>query len=764
MPPVKGKMLMYSEKQMEDALLEVNRGVPVATAARHHNVPRVTLLYKARGKTPAHRKMGPDTVLSKEEELVLIQWITTAAKAGFPVSKALVLDSVQQLIRELNRKTCFINERPGRTWMKGFLKRNPSVTVRLAENLTVTRGSITRETLLKWYDEVYGYMKAHNYDEILNDPRRVFNGDETAFFLSPKGNKVLAAKGDKNVYLQVNPDEKECLTVLITANAEGFVAPPLVVFKYERIPQYLAESVPKGWGIGKSETGWMNSALFYEFITNIFHPWLVENQVPLPVVFFIDGHTSHLTLHTSRFCNANGIILVALAPNATHLIQPMDVAVFRSLKEHWKNKVHQWRLKNTENPTLQKKDFCRLLDEVIKETVTPSMVTNGFRKCGIIPWDPNAVSVGEVSRHGNVDENCMPISQCSNIDMLKTGLQVLEEHIGQDKLQLFKSSVNVWSGCLEDKSLYEVWKHITTSLHSFRAEENISTKNTQNLQENCNITERRPCELDNISAVNRPDQENTKCKGNSSCITPPKRTDCTRPNIPSPFKTVLFWPDKVKANKKKGRREHIPSVVSSNAWQEYYENKLKKKLQDEENKKKRAEDRLKKKQEREEIKRKKLEERKAKSKIVTEKKTKKKRKKPLISSSSEEEDEWRPSGSSIDDVSLIMSDVEDNSFHDDFDNTVLDIRENICQELEIKCLNGKEVLVENKNIGLFEEHLPTVDTSQKIRTPAENNVQEFADRERENVEQEHGSSSITKTDMDLDVGDFVIAAFIVKKN
>lgn len=48
----------------------------------------------------------------------------------------------------------------------------------------------------------------------------------------------------------MNNDEKECLTVVITANAAGDVAPPMIVFRYERIPKELALSVPESWGIG----------------------------------------------------------------------------------------------------------------------------------------------------------------------------------------------------------------------------------------------------------------------------------------------------------------------------------------------------------------------------------------------------------------------------------------------------------------------------------------------------------------------------------
>lgn len=138
----------------------------------------------------------------------------------------------------------------------------------------------------------------------------------------------MAKKGNKTVYQQVNPDEKECLTVLVTGSAAGAVPPPTVLFKYKRIPGEIAENFPKEWGLGKTESGWMTAEAFFEFMADIFHPWLLKKNIKLPVFMFVDGHKSHLSLQLSKFCETNGIILVALYPNATHLLQPMDVAVF----------------------------------------------------------------------------------------------------------------------------------------------------------------------------------------------------------------------------------------------------------------------------------------------------------------------------------------------------------------------------------------------------------------------------------------------------
>jgi hypothetical protein len=121
--------------------------------------------------------------------------------------------------------------------------------------------------------------------------------------------------------------------------------PPMVEFKYERVPSVIINELPNRWAFGRTESGWMTSATFFEYIANIFHPWLINQKITLPVVLFVDGHSSHLTYSLSEFCSENGIHLVALHPNATHIIQSMDVAVFRPLKVYWKQAVRLFKVK-----------------------------------------------------------------------------------------------------------------------------------------------------------------------------------------------------------------------------------------------------------------------------------------------------------------------------------------------------------------------------------------------------------------------------------
>ena len=122
------------------------------------------------------------------------------------------------------------------------------------------------------------------------DPSQLFNCNETAFFINLKGTKVLklkVRKRDKTIYQQVNSDDKECLTVLITGNTNSSVVTPLVAYKYECLPPEKMLNFPSSWVLGKSDSGWMQTELFLDFLVNFFHPCFKGNNIMLPVILFV---------------------------------------------------------------------------------------------------------------------------------------------------------------------------------------------------------------------------------------------------------------------------------------------------------------------------------------------------------------------------------------------------------------------------------------------------------------------------------------------
>lgn len=422
------------------------------TAFRAHkifNVPRTTIIDKVSGRSPIPRQIGITTILSRQEDNLLVKWILYLADSGFPVCKEQLLDSVEMLIKQLKRPNTFKEGRPWRHWYEGFMKRHPEISARMAQNLTNARASVTETKIKRWFSEISQYLTNENIKDILDDPSRVYNCDETAMYLNPKGEKVIVRKGEKAVYTFINNDEKECLTTLITCNANGQLAPPMIMYSYKRVPRAIIEKVNSTWGIGRSESGWMTGESFYEYITNVFYPWLVKNNAVFPIILFLDGHKSHLIMDLSNFCSNHQITLISLYPNSTHILQPLDVAVFKPLKTEYKKVIRQWRLKNN-GEKVARENFAPILEQTLNSlTSLNEIIRNGFRTCGLFPFNPNAINYKEFFK----DTGPPNIPNDDNVSEVKEFLRFIEAEL-PDKINSFKSSGDIWMGPLEDKSFY----------------------------------------------------------------------------------------------------------------------------------------------------------------------------------------------------------------------------------------------------------------------------------------------------------------------
>lgn len=195
----------YSDKDVYSALEDIEKGATIAASARKYGIPRSTLSEKRSGRHPIEHRMGPCTVLSQDEENLLQKWIFHVADAGFPITKDQLLDSVQMILKKAKRDTMFTDNRPGRKWYEGFRRRHPLISEKESQNLNGGRASVSEENLRGWYDEVHQSLTKLDNVHILDDPDRIFNMDESGFYLSPTPGKVnnVVFKLFGTVYLHV---------------------------------------------------------------------------------------------------------------------------------------------------------------------------------------------------------------------------------------------------------------------------------------------------------------------------------------------------------------------------------------------------------------------------------------------------------------------------------------------------------------------------------------------------------------------------------
>ena len=86
-------------------------------------------------------------------------------------------------------------------------------------------------------------------------------------------------------------------------------------------------------------------------------------------------------------------MFICLPPNSTHLTQPLEVALFGPLKNHWKQILLDYQYKNPDASAVNKPKFPYMLSKLLhqmKNTVNAN-IKSGFRTCGIVPVNREVV-------------------------------------------------------------------------------------------------------------------------------------------------------------------------------------------------------------------------------------------------------------------------------------------------------------------------------------------------------------------------------------
>lgn len=138
--------------------------------------------------------------------------------------------------------------------------------------------------------------------------------------------------------------------------------------------------------------------------TELFLKWFEETFIRYakpteerPVLLMLDSHISHCSVAVIQSARAHNVILLALPPHTTHICQPLDVAVYKSLKTNLSKTVKLGQALRG-NLWIAKHHVPRVLKKPFEDSMSMTNIKAGFRKCGIFPFDPNAIDKRQLIR------------------------------------------------------------------------------------------------------------------------------------------------------------------------------------------------------------------------------------------------------------------------------------------------------------------------------------------------------------------------------
>ena len=217
---------------------------------------------------------------------------------------------------------------------------------------------------------------------------RVYNMDETGFQTHEKRRKVVAVRGSKNVWTKsISADFH--LSLVAACSASGHIVPPTFILFGTRVKRdVLNNCAVPGATVTTTESGFINEKIFLQWINTF--SCCIPGTVKRPIVLTFDGYSAHISLDVVTKALEVQILLVCLPPNAMHLLQPLDVAVFSTFKKHLRESIQKCMLSTSES-NIGKAQAIQLASEAWIHGMLDSNCIAGFKATGLFP--PNLVNM-----------------------------------------------------------------------------------------------------------------------------------------------------------------------------------------------------------------------------------------------------------------------------------------------------------------------------------------------------------------------------------
>ncbi|XP_071056436.1 jerky protein homolog-like [Onthophagus taurus] len=317
----------------------------------------------------------------------LADCICCLEKWGFGLTRKEIIKIVADYVRVNNIKTQFKNGIPGEDWFLNF-KRRHNLSLTTPQSVEFARKKNVDPFLIyDYFDLLEKTVKELGLDD---KPSQIWNLKESSFCCDPSKTKIVGQKGYPSTRTTSGPG-KQNTTVLMCCSAIGDKAPPLIIFKGKNVwDQWVAppDTEFPNTTYAATSNGWMESAVFKNYFQKSFIKHLSDDR---PVLVIYNGHATHLSVDVFKTAIENQITILKLPPHTSHLLQPLDLSVFKSLKTRWDAKLVEWQRKNV-GVKIPKCIFSKLIGEIWTDT-KPEIIINGFVKAGISPINRNVVPV-----------------------------------------------------------------------------------------------------------------------------------------------------------------------------------------------------------------------------------------------------------------------------------------------------------------------------------------------------------------------------------
>jgi hypothetical protein len=202
----------------------------------------------------------------------------------------------------------------------------------------------------------------------------------------PRGEHVIVPTEVKELYTS-SPENRKSVTIIETIIADGREPlPPFVITPGKKImDNWVAAELVGTEQVACSPIGYTNNDIAMQYLDHLIKHSRASPNKPWKILL-LDGHESHRTDSFQLKAVEHHIKLFYFPSHLTHVLQPLDVGIFRPWK-HYHTLAIQAALRSLDfEYTIT--SFFRDLKTIRQQTMQHHTIVNSFSSSGM--WPPSA--------------------------------------------------------------------------------------------------------------------------------------------------------------------------------------------------------------------------------------------------------------------------------------------------------------------------------------------------------------------------------------
>ena len=359
----------------------------IYAAAKRFKVPRMTLSDRVHGKVGTDPQVGHPKSLTDEEEIAITSYISYMYERRFPVDRNQVIRLAWAIdLKREKAKRVFGDNGPSLMWWRGFRDRHEDFSLRKAEVIEKRCILNADQSIINaYFDVLEETLRDH---KLFDRPHLIFNCDEAAIILNKSAARVLVPRKSKHAHTIGNANTQH-VSVLCCVNAAGTALPPMLVFA-KGLPsgRRFQHEGPVNAAYCHTDSGLVNQTIYTQWFEKVFLRYAPSER---PLLLLQDGASAHLSPHLIDAAIKNDVILLCFPPKLTHILQPCDVGIYRSMKANLSRIMQQLKMLRGEL-LVSKSKIPAVFRDAFENTFTPALITSAFRKCGVYPFSRETIS------------------------------------------------------------------------------------------------------------------------------------------------------------------------------------------------------------------------------------------------------------------------------------------------------------------------------------------------------------------------------------